>query len=132
MAIKIFWKPIGWAILIGILSFLPTDDFNGQKWFNFQHQDKILHLLFYGIFSFLLFRSIRSYINKSKPVWLTYLLTFVVILFYGLIIEFVQDRFTASRQGDIIDMVFNLAGYFVAIIFILLIPSIRNSPKIKE
>ena len=132
MVIKIFWKSIAWAVLIGILSFLPTDDLNSQKWFNFQHQDKILHFLFYGFFSFLLFRSISSFINKPKPAWVTYLLTFLIILLYGLIIELIQDRFTSSRQGDIIDMVFNLAGYFVAMVLMLLIPSLRNSPKIKE
>jgi VanZ family protein len=132
MAMKMFWKPICWAILIGVLSFMPVDDFNSQKWFNFQHQDKILHLLFYGFLSFLLFRSISTYLSKSKPGWLIYLLTFLIILFYGLMIEIIQDRFTATRQGDIIDMLFDLAGYFIAMIIVLLIPSLRISPKIKE
>lgn len=126
-----FWKPVCWAILIGILSFMPTDDMNSQKWLNFQHQDKILHFLFYGIFSFLLFRSISAYYNKSKPGWLIFLLTFLAILFYGLMIEIIQDRFTASRQGDIIDMVFNLAGYLFAMFVVLLIPSLRSSSNIK-
>lgn len=131
MAIKTFWKPVCWAILIGILSFIPTDDMSGQKWLNFQHQDKVLHFLFYGIFSFLLFRSISAYYNKSKPGWLIFLLTFLAILFYGLMIEIIQDRFTVSRQGDIIDMVSNLAGYFIAMIFILLFTYLRSSSDIK-
>jgi VanZ family protein len=132
MAIKTFWKPICWAILIGILSFIPTDNLNTHKWFSFQHQDKILHFIFYGIFSFLLFRSISSYIKKSKPDWLNYLLTFLIVFFYGSIIELIQGKFTASRQGDVIDMLFNLAGYFIAMLLFLLIPSIRTSFKIKE
>lgn len=132
MAIKVFWKPICWAVIISVLSFMPANDLSSQKWFDFEHQDKILHLLFYGVFSFLLFRSISYYFNKSKLVWLIYLLTFLVILFYGLIIEIIQDRFTASRQGDILDMVFNLTGYFVAMALFLLIPALKISPKIKE
>jgi len=131
MAIKMFWKPICWAILIGVLSFLPTDDMNTQKWFNFQHQDKIMHFLFYGIFSFLLYRSISAYCSYERPGWLIFLLTFLVILFYGLMIEIIQDRFTASRQGDIIDMIFNLAGYFIAMVIILLIPALRSYSKLK-
>lgn len=132
MFIRLYWKPIGWAILIGVLSFMPSDSLDGPKWFNFQHQDKLLHLLFYGILSFLLYRSFLSDLNKLKPGWLIYVLTFIVILFYGLMIELIQARFTASRQGDLIDMIFNLAGYFLAMALFIFIPSLRIPSKIKE
>lgn len=132
MIIKRFWKPICWAIIIGVLSFMPSDDLNTQKWFDFQHQDKILHLLFYGVFSFLLFRSFSSQFIKSKPVWIIYLFTFLAILFYGSVIEIIQDRFTNSRQGDISDLLFNLAGYCISMSLFLFIPSLRISQEIKE
>jgi VanZ family protein len=132
MIIKTFWKPVCWAVLICILSIMPADDFNSQKWFTLPHQDKILHFIFYGIFSFLLLRSLLSYFNKSKPVWLLVLATFVIILIYGTIIEIIQDRFTASRQGDIMDIIFNLAGCLTGMILVFLLPFFRGSSKVKE
>jgi glycopeptide antibiotics resistance protein len=131
MIIKKFWKPVCWAIIIGVLSFMPTDDLDTRKWFEFEHQDKLLHLFFYGVFSFLVFRSFTSYFNTSKPSWLIYLLTFLVIFLYGLVIEIIQGRFTASRQGDIADLIFNLTGYMIAMLFLLLIPFLRISQGIK-
>jgi len=132
MIIKMFWKPICWALLISILSIMPANDFDSQKWLALPYQDKILHFIFYGIFSFLLLRSLLSYFNKSKPIWLLALVTFIIILFYGAIIEIIQDRFTASRQGDIMDLIFNLAGCLTGVLLVLLLPFFRSSSRIKE
>jgi len=111
---------------------MPANDFDSQNWFTLPHQDKILHFIFYGIFSFLLLRSLLSYFNKSKPIWLLASVTFIIILSYGTIIEIVQDRFTASRQGDIMDIVFNLAGCLIGILLVFLLRFFRISSRIKE
>lgn len=129
---KKFWKPLCWAVLIALLSFMPTNDLETQKWFNIPFEDKILHALFYAIFAFLIIRSLSSLFNKSKPFWVQIIITILVVLVYGSMIEIIQDRFTVSRQGDVLDLVFNLVGCFIAILFVLIIPYFRPSVKAKE
>jgi VanZ family protein len=132
MIVKTFWKPICWAVLISILSIMPTDDIDSHNWFIFPHQDKLLHLLFYGIFAFLLLRSLLAYFNKSRSAWFLSLVVFLIIFLYGMIIEIIQERFIPSRQGEIMDMFFNLTGCIIGILLGILIPYPRISSKIKE
>jgi len=132
MIFKTFWKPVSWAVLISILSIMPTDGIDNQMWSFIPHQDKIMHFIFYGIFSFLLIRAFLSYFRKNRSVWMLALITFLIIVLYGIIIEIIQDRLTSSRQGDIMDMVSNLAGCIVGIFLVLFVPFFRVSSEIKE
>jgi len=132
MIFKIFWKPVSWAVLISILSIMPTDGIESHLWSFIPHQDKIMHFIFYGIFSFLLIRALLSYFGKNKSDWILALITLLIIVLYGLIIEIIQDRLISSRQGDIMDMFANLAGCVVGIILVLFVPFFRVSSKIKE
>jgi VanZ family protein len=131
MIFRTFWKPVCWAVIIIVLSVMPTDELDSHMWSVVPHQDKIMHLIFYVIFTFLLLRAFLIYFKKSKPVWLLVLITFLIILCYGAIIEIIQGRFIASRQGDIMDLVFNLVGSFIAILLVLLVPFFRVSSDIK-
>ena len=131
MIIKTFWKPFCWAIIIIILSVMPTDKIDSQVLSIIPYQDKILHFLFYGIFSFLLLRALVIYFKKSKSAWLLALITFLIIFIFGLALEIIQAKFTTYRQGDIIDMLSNLGGWICAILLVLLIPFFRNGSEAK-
>lgn len=131
MILKTFWKPICWAVIIIVLSVMPAEKLDSHMWSVVPHQDKIMHLIFYAIFTFLLLRAFLIYFKKSKPVWLLVLTSFFIILCYGAIIEIIQGRLIASRQGDIMDLVFNLGGGAIAILLVLLVPHFRASSDIK-
>jgi VanZ family protein len=131
MIFRIFWKPVSWALIIIILSVMPTNEINSHMWSIVPHEDKIMHFIFYGIFSFLLIRALLIYYKKSRPVWLSALITFIVIFFFGMALELIQAKFTTYRQGDIMDMIFNLAGCLFSILIVLIFPYFRVSSGVK-
>ncbi len=100
-------------------------------WSIVPYEDKIMHFIFYGIFSFLLIRALIIYFKKSRPAWLLALITFIITLIFGMALEIIQTIFTSYRQGDIIDMLFNLAGCLFAILLVLIIPYFRISSGAK-
>jgi VanZ family protein len=131
MILKTFWKPVVWALIIIILSVIPTNEISSHMWTIVPYEDKIMHFIFYGIFSFLLIRALIIYYKKSRPVWLLALATFVIIFLFGMTLELVQAKFTSYRQGDIIDMIANLTGCIFAILIVFIIPYFRISSGAK-
>lgn len=131
MIFKTFWKPVCWALIIIILSVIPTDDLDSQMWSFVPYEDKIMHFIFYGIFSFLLMRAFLKYYKKTRPALILAFFTFVFIFIFGVILEIIQASLTSYREGDIMDMIFNLAGCISAILLILLIPFFRSGTEAK-
>lgn len=131
MIFRIFWKPVSWALIIIILSVMPTNELNSQMLSIVPYEDKILHFVFYGIFSFLLIRALLIYYKNSRPSWLLALATFIIIFLFGMTLEIIQDKFTSYRQGDVLDMVFNLGGCLFAILLVLTISYFRTSSGVK-
>lgn len=94
-----------WIVSITILSLVS---FEKETITSFENSDKIVHFSFYFILTTLLFRSINQN-AKSK-----YLIVIVLSLFYGIIIEVLQENFTSSRKGDFYDVLANLTGIICA------------------
>lgn len=117
--LKKYWKVYCWGILITVLSCLPADN-KGPEWLNFQHTDKILHFLFYGIFTALIILALPK--KPVKNISLNkIILAVLLILVYGSLIETVQHYFITSRTGDPVDVIFNISGgiFAAAIVFLL-------------
>lgn len=75
----------------------------------FGYFDKVAHIIFYTLLSFhwLLALSLR------KVYFLKTLLIITGILFYGIIIEVLQEIFTSSREADCYDVIANAIGVFL-------------------
>lgn len=112
--LKQYWKVYAWCALITILSCLPADN-NGSDWFDFRNADKILHFLFYGIFSALIIMSISPIAENQHISIRTIIIAFIMVLFYGSLIEFVQYYLVTTRTGDPVDILFNMIGWAAAI-----------------
>ncbi len=112
--LKQYWKVYAWCALITILSCLPADN-KGSDWFDFQHADKILHFVFYGIFSALIIMSISPIAENQHISIRTIIIAFIMVLSYGSIIELVQHYLVSARTGDPVDILFNLAGWIFAV-----------------
>ena len=74
--------------------------------------DKIFHFLAYFVFVLLWYFALFFFFNlkKSKAV----LYAFVWAVFFGLIIEVLQDTLTASRALDVYDALANSLGALIA------------------
>ena len=110
---KQFWKVYAWCVLITVLSCLPADN-KGPDLFNFQHADKILHILFYGIFSGLIIISVSQTTGNQRINIRTVVFAFVLVLSYGTLMEFLQHYFITTRTGDPFDILFNVIGWGIA------------------
>ncbi|UPT69369.1 MAG: VanZ family protein [Flavobacterium sp. JAD_PAG50586_2] len=80
--------------------------------------DKYVHVTLH--FVFVLLWGFYSKIKESKIVIPRILKLVVVSILYGLLIEFLQDTFTATRQADIMDVLANFTGATLALIVFVL------------
>ena len=73
--------------------------------------DKIVHIAVYFILVnfWLLYLYVKN--NYILP------LKWISITAYGIIIEILQERFTSSRSADILDVVANLFGALIGVLF---------------
>jgi hypothetical protein len=111
-----------WAAGIFILSSIPslTIPDIGLNW-----QDKLGHVLEYGIFAVLLMRSFRARnFSVKKTVWLT-LITGIA---YGALDE-AHQAFVPGRVPDMLDFVADACGMFLGIGVLNIVESLRKSGK---
>jgi hypothetical protein len=111
-----FIPAIIWFLFITVLFLLPGNDFPTDGWFSkIPYFDKLVHMGFVGGQIFWLF---IFYIKKMSPndkplLWVT-----IVACLYGVAIEFIQKSLHNGRAFEIMDMVFDAIGAFLAYFFI--------------
>lgn len=72
--------------------------------------DKIVHFTFYFTAAFFGYLSIKEMsskgvVSKKQLLWL-----FLLLTFYGIIIEVLQSTVAVARHGDVMDFLANTAG----------------------
>ena len=87
---------------------------------NIQNVDKIIHAFFYFVFTSLWFLYFKKQINSFKNIK-PLVISFVFSIFFGIIIEFIQEFYTATRQADAFDVVANAVGAILAVVIIVLL-----------
>ena len=126
---KIGKKPIFafWAIIVLILSLIPSSTTPQLSAVKIPHFDKIIHFIFYFVLSFLLmlrFNITKYKINKIYVI----LISIIVSTIYGGMIEIMQDILTTERVADIFDFLTNFVGATIGtFLFIVLLKQKKNS-----
>ncbi len=78
--------------------------------------DKIVHIAVY--FILVNFWLLYLYVKNNYILPLKWIVTLLIsITAYGIIIEILQERFTSSRSADILDVVANLFGALIGVLF---------------
>jgi VanZ family protein len=111
------------AILIFIVSILPTDINGEPPSFYFLGMDKIIHTLMYGTLSFLV---LNEYLKRKTFRFLTFSLLIIVTWAYSIIMELLQYYFIEYRSGDIKDAIANIIGIVLAALILLFYKKIRS------
>jgi VanZ family protein len=124
--LKNFWKTIVWACVIIVLSCMPEDNIQSQKWNIIPNQDKFLHLLFYGILGYLLIKALQIHFKMNRLNTRIFIISFLFILILGIILELVQEKMIQSREGEVLDLLFDLIGFFICFVFIYFAPYLRK------
>ena len=111
---------ICWMLLITILSLYSFEGFDTQK-ISIPHLDKLVHFVFYFIAAILGSMLIKERTKGQFNLLGTVIISIVVVIIYGIVIEVIQNTFTNYRSGDLYDVLANSLGAFFGggIIFIL-------------
>lgn len=87
---------------------------------NVDAPDKIIHVILYLVYTFLIAR----YLVKRNPdhgLARSFVISFTYSVLFGAIIELIQAYYIPMRNGEIMDVVANAVGSFLALpIFIII------------
>jgi len=102
------------AIIILLLSLMPSDN-KEQPFFYFQGLDKLIHGIIYAVLTIFFLNDYlkRNFFLKNKLILLA-----ISILFYSILMEFLQLLLVTSRSGEYEDVLANLAGIIIGLIII--------------
>jgi VanZ family protein len=76
-------------------------------WLNIRNKDKIVHFIFYLVFTLLLY---KDYKVKTGSIKKAFVYAFATAVSYGIIIEICQGLFTDGRNADSMDVLANTSG----------------------
>ncbi|MCK4630593.1 MAG: VanZ family protein [Bacteroidales bacterium] len=115
MIIKSFWPAIIWGIFIFIICSFPGDNIPKSFIINIPFADKIIHFFLYFLLVILI---MIGALRKVKTILTIryFLLTFFISLFYGFLIEILQDFIFIMRSADFMDIIANSAGSFIGLL----------------
>jgi VanZ family protein len=109
-----YYKIIIWLLVIAYLCFAPSDGFKKVN-IPIPHIDKFVHfIMFYILGVFLQAATFQNLKTRNT--------LFIAFLIYGLLIEIIQHYMIASRNGDVIDFLFDSLGLIVGIFSFIFYP----------
>jgi VanZ family protein len=104
---------IFWIVFITTLSLV---NLNGLSKISPKNGDKYVHFLFYFILTLLLILNLMSKVRLKHSM----VISFVIAVFYGIIIEVLQGVFTENRRPELADAISNSLGSFAATIIVFI------------
>ncbi len=106
---KLFFISLIWALLIFILCAIPGGSLPKSSIFNVPNLDKIVHAALYFPLAFFLGAefdlSKKNMLRIAAP-----LLTMLIVVLYGWLIEFLQETIFINRSSDIVDLLADIIG----------------------
>jgi VanZ family protein len=110
------------ACLIAYLSLSESDSFDKVSFFNFPGADKLVHFgMYFMLMSVIVFEH-RKNIGRINVL----LLTGLIPLFYGVLMEVLQKLATSTRTASFGDIIFDFAGVLFSVIIFLIFRPLRN------
>jgi VanZ family protein len=94
-----------------------------------RYLDKIVHAFFHFVFTLLWFLFLRKQFINAK-ISKILISSAVFSLFFGILIEILQELSTTTRHADFFDVLANLSGATLAIVAILLLNKYNKLDKI--
>ena len=103
-----------YSVFITIIFLLPTKEI--PKLFDtFIPIDKLVHVVIFLVLTFLWLFYVNSVLNDIKPIVLFFILA--VCLFYGILIEVIQELYVSSRGAEVLDVIADLLGSSLGLLF---------------
>ena len=96
-----------------LIIYSSLSNLNNSTQFKFEHMDKVIHYMIYSIFSLLVYNTAKAY-NLKKSLIITVVLT----ISFGVIIELCQSTLTTYRNFELLDIFANIMGTLTIAIFL--------------
>ncbi|MFI0490014.1 VanZ family protein [Flavobacterium sp.] len=87
---------------------------------NIQNLDKVVHAFFHFVFTSLWFLFFRKQFSNFKISKLL-IISVGFSLFFGILIEILQELCTTTRHADVFDVLANFSGATLAVLVIMLL-----------
>lgn len=110
MFLKFTWPALLWAVVILVLSTMPTGGIYVPPLFGVIPIDKLAHLLMYGIFTGLLLLGVTKQYQFNWWRFDTVAKVISIAWGYGLLMELLQGFVIMDRNLEFSDLLANLAG----------------------
>jgi VanZ family protein len=108
-----FWKSLLWLIVIILLSIIPGEYVPDKGFFVIPYFDKLMHGIMYLVLTILLIPPFFVFLTKKRAC----LLSAVLAVFIGGIIEFFQLYIAKNRCGSMTDFYANIIGILFGVLF---------------
>ena len=115
MFLRVHLPTLAWAIFILIICGIPGDKIPEMTFWQWLKPDKIVHLLIFGLLCFLMIRSFLALNTTSFFYKNAKILSLLLTIFYGVLIEILQATVFIHRSGDVRDAIANSIGAFVGL-----------------
>lgn len=119
-----FWKTFSWVVLMLVLFLIPSQTIPGSK--EIPHLDKVAHVLLFMVFTMCFIRD-RLKASDLKTIIPGYILTtLLVVLFFAAMVELLQIIMHAGREGDIVDIYYDFAGFTLGLFIMIVVYGVRS------
>jgi VanZ family protein len=120
MAIKWFIPAFIWFIISFILLTLPGNDLPHSDLFDIPFFDKYVHTVMFAMLTILFGFPYTMVDYTEKEVKGKLLRVALVVIAYGIAMEFVQKYFARGRSFDVIDILFDTIGSFAGMLAVVM------------
>jgi len=113
---------IGWTFLILLLCLVNFNDLPTVK---VSGADKYVHFTLHLVF--MLLWGYYSWLNQNQLVFRKLINIIIASIGFGILIEFLQETFTLTRQADILDVLANFSGAATGFLIFILTKKVKKA-----
>ena len=110
MFLKHILPGLSWAILILLLCGMPPKNLGDFSFWNMLSPDKVFHFGVFSLLSLFLMVGFRRQYSFPKLRCRATLVSIIISILYGVLIEGVQITFFSGREGEVLDIIANSLG----------------------
>lgn len=122
----LFFLALFWGGLIAFFCLIKSSD---VPQVSIQNLDKVVHAFFHFIFTTLWVLFFKKHFGAAS-ISKALVISFVFSLFFGILIEILQELCTTTRHADVFDVLANLLGATLSVIVIMLLNKYNKLDKI--
>jgi len=113
----LYWKTLIWSFFMLFVFLLPAN--NLSKAPAVPGISQLVHIVLFFVFTWLLVKDLIKSGLQKRPVVKTYLKALFFSLFFGTVIEILQNVSGFGRSAEFLDLVYDVCGSILSIMLLL-------------